>query len=74
ITKASYDEAEIQFTPLTKLEVLKRAYFYPKFTFEEYQKLYSPIMESRARACGLEIEVAYDETNCSIKLKRIEKK
>lgn len=74
ITKASYDESEIQFTPLTKLEVLKRAYFFPKFSFEEYQKLYGLIMESRARASGLEIEIVYNETNCTIKLNRIERK
>ena len=74
ITKAGYDEAEIHCAPLTKLEVLKRAYFYPKFTFEEYQKLYGLIMESRARACGLDIEIVVDETNCIIKLKRAEKK
>jgi hypothetical protein len=74
ITQANDDEAEIHLTPLTKLEVLKRAYFYPKFSLEEYQKLFGLIMENRAKACGLEIEIAYDETNCSIKLKRIEKK
>jgi len=74
ITKASYDEAEILFTPLTKLEVLKRAYFFPKFSFEEYKKLYGLIMENRANACGLELEIAYNETNCTIKLKKVERK
>jgi len=74
ITRASYDEAEIHFSPLTKLEVLKRAYFFPKFSFEEYQKLYNLIMENRARACGLDIEIIYNVTNCIIKLKKIEKK
>jgi hypothetical protein len=74
ITRASYNEAEIHFTPLAKLEVLNRAYFNPKFSFEEYKKLYGLIMESRASACGLEMEIAYNETNCIIKLKRIGKK
>ncbi len=72
ITKASFDEAEVQFTPMTKLEVLKRAYFFPKFTFEEYQKLYNLIMGNRASASGLGIEIVYNESNCIIKLKRIE--
>lgn len=70
ITKASDDEAEIRFASLTKLEVLKRAYFYPKFTLDEYQKLYRLIMENRARACGLEIEIIIEEANCHIILKR----
>jgi len=74
VTRASYDEAEIHFSPLTRLEVLKRAYFFPKFSSEEYQKLYSLIMESRANASGLDIEIAYDDTNCTIKLKRTEEK
>jgi len=74
ITNASYDEAEIHITPLTKFEVLKRAYFYPKFTIEEYRKLYSLIMENRASASGLKIEIVFDETNCNIKLKRAESK
>lgn len=70
VINASYDEAQVRFTPMTRFEVLKRAYFYPKFSWDEYQQLYRCIMEHRANACGLAIEMAVDETNCTIKLTR----
>ncbi|MDZ7263497.1 MAG: hypothetical protein ONB16_02855 [candidate division KSB1 bacterium] len=70
ITRASYDEAELQFAPLVKLEVLKRAYFYPKFSWDEYQQLYRRIMDHRASACGLAIEITMNESNCCLIVKK----
>lgn len=73
ITGAGEDEAEICFTPLQELEVMKIAYFSPKMSVEEYQKFYSDIMKERARVCGLDLAVTFEGTNCTLKLKRSNK-
>lgn len=72
LTAASEDEAEIWFTPLQELEVMKIAVFSPKLTTEEYQKLYTAIMRDRARACGLELEAKFSGTSCTLRIKRVE--
>ncbi len=71
LTRASVDEAEIRFSPLQSLEVMKIAYFTPKMTLDEYQTLYRDIMKERGRVCGLDLEVAFAGTDCTLKLKRI---
>ena len=73
IENAFEDEAEIHCKPLIELDVLKRAYFYPKMTIEEYKQFYTSIMKSRAKACGLDIIINFDDINCVIKLKKKEK-
>ena len=68
VTKASYTEAEIRFTPLTEFEVLKRAFFYPKFSLDEYTKLFTRVMKDRARSCGLMLDITFDGSNCVLRL------
>jgi len=70
ILSASEDEAEIRFAPLQELEVMKIAFFTPKLTMNEYQALYRDIMTERARVCGLDLEVAFNGTDCTLKLKK----
>ena len=74
ITRADIDEAEILFSPLQELEVMKIAVFYPKMSMEEYQGFYKDIMTERARVCGLDLEVSFEGTNCTLNLKRSKKK
>ncbi len=69
LTKATKDEAEIRFAPLRELEVMKIAYFTPKMSMEEYQKLYADILHARAGVCGLTVEVTFDGTACTLKVR-----
>jgi hypothetical protein len=71
LIRASVDEAEIRFSPLQSLQVMKIANFTPKMTIDEYQALYRDIMKERARVCGLELEVAFAGTDCALRLKRV---
>lgn len=70
ITQATIDEAEIRFAPLQELEVMKIAYFTPKMSMEEYERFYGDILRSQAAACGLTVDVTFDGTSCTLKLKR----
>jgi len=70
LTKAGMDEAEIRFSPLQELEVMKIAVFWPKMSLEEHQSLYRDIMTERARVCGLDVEVDFEGTSCTLRLKR----
>ena len=74
ITRADEDEAEIRFSPLQELEVMKIAVFYPKMSMEEYREFYKDILTERARVCGLDLEVSFEGTNCTLRLKRIKNK
>jgi len=71
ITRATDDEAEIRFAPLQMLEVMRIAVFWPKMSLQDFQALYTAIMKSRASACGLEIQVAFNGTECTLTLKRL---
>lgn len=42
----------------------------PKFSYEEYIDLFMHIMKNRAEHCGLELDIAYKETSCTIKIKK----
>ncbi len=70
VTKASEQEAAVQFKPLRDLEVLKISIHDPKFSPEEYQALYRHIMKSRADACGLEIKVSFYDTECVVHIRK----
>lgn len=70
VTKATEDESEIRFAPLQELEVMKIAHFSPKMTMEEYQALYRDIMRERARVCGLDLEVSFSGTDCTLRLRK----
>lgn len=70
ITRATEDEAEIRFAPLQALEVMKIAFFSPKMSLDEYQTLYRRIMKSRAAACGLDVQVAFNGSECTLKLRK----
>jgi hypothetical protein len=70
VIQASYDEAELFCSSLTALEVLKRGYAVPKFSYEEYTQLLTTIMEHRAKHCSLDIELSFEDTSCKIKVKR----
>jgi hypothetical protein len=74
ITRAADDEAEIRFAPLQELEVMKIAVFFPKMSIEEYRDFYRAVMRERARVCGLDLEVSFDGTNCTLKLSRVKNK
>lgn len=73
VIDADLEKAEIHCNPLIELDILKRAVSSPKFTMEEYKAIYTSIMKQRAKACGLDIEISFDEINCVIKLKRVSK-
>jgi hypothetical protein len=70
VLKADYDEAEVFCPQLAFLEVLKRGHAVPKFTYNEYTRLFSAIMEHRARTCGLDLELSFERTSCRMKIKR----
>jgi len=70
VTKATEEEAEIQFKPLRDLEVLQIAVFDPKLTAEEFRALYTHIMKNRAETCGLEIDISIQGTDCLMKIKK----
>lgn len=70
VIQADYDKAEVQCSRLAALEVLKRGHAVPKFTYEEYTRLLTAIMEHRAKHCGLEIDLSFEDTSCRIKVTR----
>jgi hypothetical protein len=73
ITRAADDEAEIRFAPLQALEVLKIAVFWPKMPLKDFQALYADIMKNRAAACGLNVQVVFNGSECTLTLKKLEK-
>ncbi|MDH7511907.1 MAG: hypothetical protein QHH14_03050 [Clostridiales bacterium] len=70
VTKADDREAEVRCLKLAALEVLKRGYAIPKFSYEEFIALIKAIMKHRAEHCGLEIDMSFEDTSCLIKIKR----
>jgi hypothetical protein len=71
LAKATKEEAMIRFAPLQELEVMKIAYFTPKMSMEEYQKLYADILRAQAGACGLTVEVTFDGTACTLEVREM---
>jgi hypothetical protein len=72
VIQADFDQAEVYCSQLAALEVLKRGYAVPKFRYEEYTTLLTAIMEHRAKHCGLDIEMSFEDTTCRIKVTRSE--
>ncbi|MBN1273453.1 MAG: hypothetical protein JXB26_14390 [Candidatus Aminicenantes bacterium] len=70
VTKADYDQAEVICRPLIELDVLKRSSHYPKFTNEQYIKLFKAIMDQRAQYCDCEVDIIFDDINCTINIHR----
>ncbi|UCE42757.1 MAG: hypothetical protein JSV17_07340 [Candidatus Aminicenantes bacterium] len=70
VIQADYDEAEVFCSQLAALEVLKRGHAVPKFSYAEYTRLLTTIMEHRAKHCGLDLELSFENTSCRIKIKR----
>ncbi len=70
LTRASLDEAELRFSPLQRLEVMKIANFWPKLSGPDYEALYRERMMEWARACGLELEASFSGTDCTLKIKK----
>lgn len=70
IVHADYNKAEVFCPQLAALEVLKRGHAVPKFSYDEYTKLFTAIMKNRAENCGLDLEITFSESSCSIKIKR----
>lgn len=70
VTRADEREAEVRCLKLAALEVLKRGYAVPKFSYEEYTALLRAIIKHRAEHCGLEIEMSFKDTGCLIKIRR----
>ncbi len=68
VTRATEQEAEVQFRPLRDLEALKIAVFSPKLSAEEYRSLYTRIMKDRAGACGLSIDISFQDTGCVLRI------
>lgn len=72
VIQADYDKAEVYCSTLAALNVLKRGYAVPKFRYEEYTSLLNAIMEHRAKHCGLDVEMSFEDTKCRIKITRSE--
>ncbi len=70
VTGATEQEAEIQFKPLRDLEALKIAIFSPKLSPDEFRSLYTHVMRDRADACGLDIDVSFQDTYCVLKIRK----
>jgi hypothetical protein len=70
VTKATEEEAEVQLKPFRDLEVLKIAVFNPKLSPEEFRALYGHIMKNRAEACGLDIDISIQDTDCILKIRK----
>jgi hypothetical protein len=70
VRRADYDEAEVFCPILAALEVLKRGSAVPKFSYEEYTRLFSAIIEHRAQHCGLGLKLSFSDTSCRIIIKR----
>ena len=70
VIQADFDEAEVFCSQLAALEVLKRGHAVPKFSYRDYTQLLTNIMEHRARHCGLDLEMSFEDTSCRIKIKR----
>lgn len=70
VTEAGYDQAEVICRPLIELDVLRKAFHYPKFTVEQYKKLFKAVMEHRAKYCDCEVDIVFDDINCTIKIHR----
>ena len=72
VIQSDFDKAEVYCPQLAALEVLKRGHAVPKFRYEEYTNLLRTIMEHRAKHCGLDIEMSFEDTTCRIKITRPE--
>lgn len=72
VIQADFNQAEVYCSQLAALEVLKRGHAVPKFRYEEYTNLLTIIMEHRAKHCGLDIEMSFEDTKCRIKVTRSE--
>jgi hypothetical protein len=70
VIRADYDEAEVFCSQLAALEVLKRGHAVPKFSYDEYTRLLTAIMEHRAEHSGMDIGLFFEDTSCRIKIKR----
>jgi len=70
ITQATMDEAEIHCNPLVELNVLQRAQFHPKLSYDQFKRLFEHRMKQRAEQCGLEISFHYSDVSCRISLKK----
>ena len=70
VTRADAAQAEVRFAPLRDLEVLEIGVFSPKLSPEEFRTLYTRIMEDRARACGLALEISFADTSCTVKIRK----
>ncbi len=70
VTKATEQEAEIQFKPLRDLEAQKIAVFDPKLSPEEFRALTIAIMKDRAGACGLDVDVSIQDADCVMRVRK----
>jgi hypothetical protein len=70
VIRADYEEAEVFCSQLAALEVLKRGHAVPKFSYDEYTRLLTAIMEHRAEHSGLDIGLFFEDTSCRMKIKR----
>ncbi len=70
VTKATEREAEVEFKPLRDLEILKIAVFWPKLSQDEFSSLFTHIMNNRADACGLDIDISIHDTDCVLKIRK----
>lgn len=70
VTKATEQEAEVEFKPLRDLEALKIAVFNPKLSPEEFRSLYISIMKNRAEACGLDVDISIQDTDCVLHIQK----
>ena len=70
LTRASVDQAEIRFSPLQRLEVMRIANFWPKLSGPDYEALYRDQMTKTASLCGLDLEMTFAGSDCTLKIKK----
>jgi hypothetical protein len=70
IIRADYDEAEVLCSSLAALEVLKRGHAVPKFSYEEYIRLYTAILKHRAQHCGLDVKMSFEDSSLRLIIKK----
>jgi len=66
VLQADDRRAELVMHPLAHLDVIHKAIFRDKIDPEEYKELYSLVMRDRAKHCGLDINITFQDINCTI--------
>jgi hypothetical protein len=69
VTDVTEDKATLVMGPMAHLEVLKRATFDPKLSYDEYRELYTSMLRDRAQHCSLAVAIDFRDTTCIFTVK-----